>query len=71
MAKVKPITNWDDLPKIMDAVMVANILCCSEDNVRVLARSGILPAYKIGKLVRFDRDEVREHFYTKLKMKGA
>lgn len=70
MSKVKPITNWDDLPIIMDAVLVSLLLGCSEGKVRRMARDGTLPAYKVGREIRFDRDELKTIIYQQ-RMKGA
>lgn len=70
MSKVKPITNWDDLPIIMDAVLVSMLLGCSEGKVRRMAREGSLPAYKVGREIRFDRDELKTIIHQQ-RMKGA
>lgn len=57
-------TNWDDLPILMDAVMVAQLLGCSESKVRKMANKRIIPAYRIGKELRYDRDEIKAFVYA-------
>ena len=61
---------WDDLPIMLDVVLVSQILGCSEDKVRKMARAGTLPAYKVGREIRFDRDELKTSIYQQ-RMKGA
>ena len=51
MPRERPIINWDEVPVIIDVPYVA----------RLLAQRGVLPAHKIGKLWRFDKEEIRQY----------
>ncbi len=46
------------MPTLMDVTEVAQLLNVSEDRVRRLARAGIIPAIKVGHLLRFDRTKI-------------
>ena len=54
--------NTDDLPPILDAAQVAELLGMNLQMVRRYAREGRLPAYKLpgGRTFKFFRDEVFE-----------
>lgn len=62
--------HWDDLPIMLDVPLVSEILGCSDTKVRKMARAGTLPAYKVGREIRFDRDELKTSIYQQ-RMKGA
>ncbi|HSJ28066.1 MAG TPA: helix-turn-helix domain-containing protein [Acidimicrobiia bacterium] len=52
----------DDLPPILDAAQVAELLSMNVQMVRKYAREGRLPAYKLpgGRTFKFFRDEIFE-----------
>jgi excisionase family DNA binding protein len=52
--------NRDDLPPILDAAQVADLLGMNVQMVRRYAREGRIPAYKLpgGRTFKFFRDEV-------------
>jgi excisionase family DNA binding protein len=52
--------NQDDLPPILDAAQVADLLGMNVQMVRRYAREGRIPAYKLpgGRTFKFFRDEV-------------
>lgn len=52
----------DDLPPILDAAQVAELLGMNVQMVRKYAREGRLPAYKLpgGRTFKFFRDEIFE-----------
>lgn len=54
--------NQDDLPPILDAAQVADLLGMNVQMVRRYAREGRIPAYKLpgGRTFKFFRDEVFE-----------
>lgn len=56
---MKKIYNWDKLPPLLDADIVAQILGVDDGTVRRLCRENQLPAKKLGKLWRIDRDKLR------------
>lgn len=43
------IKNWDSLPVLLSIQDVSNLLNCSEDQARTLARNGVIPAKKISR----------------------
>lgn len=49
------ITNWDDVPVVVDITYVANLLRFSTERVRQLCVSGEIPAVKIGGLWRISK----------------
>jgi excisionase family DNA binding protein len=56
------MTERGDLPRILDAAQVADLLGMNVQMVRRYAREGRLPAYKLpgGRTFRFFRDEIYE-----------
>jgi excisionase family DNA binding protein len=56
------VSTTDDLPPILDAAQVADLLGMNVQMVRRYAREGRIPAYKLpgGRTFKFFRDEVFE-----------
>ena len=56
------MAETDDLPPILDAAQVADLLTMNVQMVRRYAREGRIPAYKLpgGRTFKFFRDEVFE-----------
>jgi len=50
----------DTRPIAMDVTETAAFLRCSKTSVYVGVRRGILPVHRVGKLLRFFEDELRE-----------
>lgn len=59
------VRSWSELPVLMDAVMVARLFGCNENKVRQMARNGELPCFKIGRDLRFDKNEIKEYLERK------
>ena len=55
----RKFTNWDDYPIFMDTMMVAQLLGCDETKVRKMANNRVIPAYRIGRELRYKRDEIK------------
>jgi excisionase family DNA binding protein len=57
------LADGGDLPPILDAAQVAEMLGMNVQMVRRYAREGRLPAYKLpgGRTFRFFRDEIFDH----------
>ena len=53
--KQRPITTWAREKPILTPDRVALLLGITETQVRVLARAGELPGFKLGKLWRFEK----------------
>lgn len=59
------VRSWSELPVLMDAVLVARLFGCNENKVRQMARNGELPCFKIGRDLRFDKNEIKEYLERK------
>ena len=59
------VRSWSELPVLMDAVMVARLFGCNENKVRQMARNGELPCFRIGRDLRFDKNEIKEYLEGK------
>ena len=59
-SRERPSMRIDDLPELAQVPEVASVLRCSNGMVYELIRSEILPAIRLGRLVRIHRDAVRE-----------
>ena len=49
-----------DLPDVLTADQVANVLQCSEEHVYTMWRKRILPHFKVGRLVRMHKQSLLE-----------
>ncbi|MBQ0125969.1 MAG: helix-turn-helix domain-containing protein [Clostridiales bacterium] len=58
MRKRRNIYDVEKLPAVMDVRMVASLFRCSEATVKRRAIDGTIKGYKIGKLWRFNREEI-------------
>lgn len=58
----KEYHSWDELPLLLDIEMACIVLRISEDSVRQMCRNGDLPAIRIGKQWRIDKEKLREKF---------
>ena len=58
----KEYYSWDELPLLLDIEMACIVLRISEDSVRQMCRNGDLPAIRIGKQWRIDKEKLREKF---------
>lgn len=59
------VRSWAELPVLMDAVLVARLFGCNEYKVRQMARNGELPCFRIGRDLRFDKNEIKEYLERK------
>lgn len=66
MAVQRPITNWDDVPVIIDVPYAARLYGINADRACRLCRAGKLPAFKVGKLWRLRREDVIKDINNKL-----
>lgn len=55
------ITDWDDVPVVMDLTMAARVLGCSVEGVRLWCVAGKLPAAKIGVEWRITKQALMRH----------
>ena len=59
------VRSWSELPVLMDSVLVARLFGCNENKVRQMARNGELPCFRIGRDLRFDKNEIKEYLERK------
>lgn len=55
------VYDWDRVPVIVDTAMVCQLLGMSDATVKRLCASGELPARKIGKMWRINRDDLKRY----------
>jgi len=63
--KQKPVTNWDDVPVIIDPVYVARLLGVTPTRVREMCRKEQIPNTKLGKLWRISKEDLRNYMEGK------
>lgn len=61
MPKIKPITSWEQVPLILDLTQIAMLLGLDSETVRRKCVSGEIPAKKIGKFWRAEKNEIRRY----------
>jgi len=57
--KQRPITNWDDVPVIMDPVYAARLLGLTPTRVREMCRNSEIPCTRFGKLWRICKGDLQ------------
>lgn len=57
--RMRPYYGWDQMPVLLTVPEAANLLRISEQGLRTILREGKLPALKIGRAWRVERDAVR------------
>lgn len=58
MAKAKYITDWSDVPVLIDVALASRILGKSYNRVRMLCANGKLPATKVGSEWRIEKGKL-------------
>lgn len=61
MPRERPITNWEDVPVIMDVPFVARLLGFTPDKISRKCAKGEIPAHKIFSKWRINKDELIEY----------
>lgn len=56
--KDKPITNWNDVPVVIDIPMAARLLGFTVDVITRKCKKGEIPAHKVFNQWRIDKDEL-------------
>ena len=59
------IRSWSELPLLMDCVLMARLFGCDETKIRRMANSGELPCFRIGRELRFDKNEIKDYLERK------
>ena len=65
MPKQKLPTSWDDVPVIFDLPYACVLLGKSYEGLKKLAQAKQIPAHKVGKEWRFDKEELHSWMLTK------
>ena len=67
------ITDWSNVPVVFDIPMAARILGVTPEGVKKRCQRGELPAFKDGKLWRFEKDAFLDYIKSNLvsKVNGA
>lgn len=60
--KLTYIRDWSELPVLMTLEQCAAVLNCTYENVRLLVKHGELPARKIGKSWRVNKEALKKMF---------
>lgn len=55
------ITNWDEVPVIIDIPYVASIIGMTYEYTRRMIMKGEIPAHKVGNSWRINKNELREY----------
>lgn len=58
----RTITDWDQLPVLMDMATTCQLLQCADVTVKKLIQNGHIRGNQIGKKWRIDRESVKEYF---------
>lgn len=61
MNRIRLITNWEEVPVLVDVPYLVRILGCSEVTVRRLLTSGEIPARKVGANWRIRKEALMEY----------
>ena len=67
MAVSRKFTNWDELPIVFDLPMASILTGQSCENLKRLCQRGQLPAFKIGKEWRFEKETLRKWMAEQMK----
>lgn len=65
------ITDWDQVPIIMDLPLAARIVGKSPETLKKLAQRGGFPAYKDGKFWRVTKEALLEHTRTNMRKEAT
>lgn len=60
MPKARPFTNWDSVPVLFGSDVCAMVLGIPINTIQKMAKNGKIPAHKLGKNYRYEKDEIRE-----------
>ena len=61
MLRKKPITSWEQVPLILDLAQISMLLGIDNETARRKCVSGEIPAKKVGKFWRAEKNEIRRY----------
>ena len=59
------VTDWSRVPVLFDVNFAVRLLGISEQSIRRFAANGIIPAKKVGKDWRFEKDAIYQYMTGK------
>lgn len=59
--KKRQITDWRDVPIVVDVDFVALVLNCHPESVRRMAAKGEIPAIKVGGVWRINKADLKKY----------
>lgn len=62
------VTNWDEVPIVMDIVMAARIVGQTPESIKHKCQQGLFPAYKEGKEWRIEKDLLKAYMRSRCVM---
>lgn len=66
----KPFTNWDSVPLIFGSDICAIVLGIPVSSIQRMAKEGKLPAHKVDKNYKYDKQEIKDWFLSRQETKG-
>lgn len=55
----KPYYRWEEVPLVLSTACVARLLDCSESTIVKLAANGTIKSFRLDRIYRFCRDDIR------------
>ena len=65
------VMSWDEVPVVVDLPYIAYILGVSKEQVRKYCLSGVLPAFKLDKTWRINKQDLMKFCGVNEKQKGG
>ena len=59
--RIRPITDWDDVPVVMDLTMVSRIIGMTTRTLKSYCAKGTIPAAKVGGEWRVNKRDLMRH----------
>jgi excisionase family DNA binding protein len=60
MPRARPFLNWDSVPVLFGSDVCAMVLGIPINTIQKMAKKGKIPAHKLGKNYRYDKNEIRD-----------
>ena len=64
--RMRPITDWNDVPVLMDLPMAARVIGLTERTLKSHCAKGIIPAVKVGGTWRINKGELMRMLGTEV-----
>lgn len=60
MSRQRPFYNWESVPVVFGSDICAMVLGVPINSVQKMARAGKIPAHKLGKNYRYEKNEIKD-----------